>query len=68
MASIQIPVRVLDDNCKTCQCLNLDYTEIFKDGSRMEKEYYCSNVHMCTFIKNRIVRNENAIKEGKDNE
>ncbi len=57
MAVIQVPVNVLDENCATCQNMDLDKTTLFAMNQIVNVEYTCRNLHMCTFIRNRIVRN-----------
>ena len=70
MATIQLPVKVLDEHCATCQCMSLQKEDLYVNMDTMVTQYFCENLHMCTFIRNRIVRNEEKkdLKEEKTNE
>ena len=58
MATIQLPVKVLDDKCINCKALDLTKNELYADIDKVLTEYSCSNLHLCMYIRNRIVRNE----------
>ena len=66
MAQIQVPVNVLDERCASCQCLELSKDALYADGENILNSYTCTNLHFCTFIRNRIVRNEKRNENGKD--
>lgn len=67
MAEIKIPVEVLDANCAGCQCMSLKKDELYYDFDKKITQYSCENLHMCTYIRNRIVRNEDkATKETEE--
>lgn len=67
MATIQIPVKVLDEKCTTCKAMYLTKQELYADANTFFTEYTCSNLHLCTYIRNRIVRNENESEENLNN-
>jgi len=59
-ATIQISVTVLDEKCKSCQCMSLNKVDLY-GGTEEEpyaRMYTCGNLHMCNYIRNRIVRGE----------
>ena len=58
MALIQLPVKVLDEKCISCQAMDLDKLELYADPDTVITEYQCRNIHLCQYIKNRIIRNE----------
>lgn len=66
MAAIQIHVKVLDEKCATCQCLDISEQKCYSGDVAMFTEYYCANLHMCQFIRNRIVKNEKDTEENKN--
>ena len=66
MATIQVPVEALDERCATCQCMSLKKVELYYGLDKMITQFTCENLHMCQYIKNRIVRGEQ--KEEKSNE
>ena len=66
MAVIQIPVETLDENCAGCQCMDLTKTELFADFQIVTAAYSCRNIHMCTYIRNRIIRNDDRIEKEKN--
>ena len=68
MATIQIPVQVLDENCAGCQSMSLDKTNYFADGYKVTSAYSCEHIHLCTYIRNRIVRKEGKATEENGDE
>lgn len=66
MATIQLPVEVLDEKCINCKAIDLEKTEYYADMETIFTQYQCTNLHLCRYIRNRIVRNED-IKEEKKN-
>ncbi len=62
-AMIQIPVKVLDEKCSSCRCMDLQKQDLYAGADVVFTEYYCSNIHLCTYIRNRIVRNEEKKEE-----
>lgn len=55
---IQLPIRVLDEKCCTgCQAMELEKTEYYANADTAFTEYYCKNLHLCQYIRNRIIRN-----------
>lgn len=58
MATIQIPVSVLDEKCATCKAITLDKQELYAGFDTVITQYQCSNLHLCQYIRGRIVRNE----------
>ena len=66
MASIKLQVTVLDEHCASCRCLDISKQDLFYEtldgNSGKLAEYSCANLHMCRFIRNRIVRNEQKDK------
>jgi hypothetical protein len=62
MASINISVNVLDEKCKSCNCMDLKKEEYYADLNNVITEFACSHLHLCRYIKNRIVHNEEAEK------
>ena len=66
MAVIMLPVETLDENCAGCQCMNLEKETLYGGGEMVAAQYSCINIHMCQYIRNRIVRKEE--KAGKDTE
>ena len=63
MAIIQLPVKTLDEHCAKCQCLDIVKQDLYGGADVVAVEFSCSNLHLCTFIRNRIVRNEKNTKE-----
>lgn len=66
MAMIQLPVRVLDEKCAGCTCLRLTKNELYGGMDIVATEFSCENLHLCTYIRNRIVRNENSERKNKE--
>lgn len=66
MAEIKIPVVVLDERCASCQCISLRKEDLYADFDKIITQFSCEHLHMCQYIKNRIVRGE--AKEEKHNE
>lgn len=66
MATIQIPVRVLDEKCAGCNCMRLTKSELYGGADLLVTEYSCENLHLCTYIRNRIVRNEPDGRKNKE--
>lgn len=58
MAAIQLQVNVLDEHCVSCRCLDVTKQELYSYDDVCATEYSCSNLHMCRYIRNRIVRND----------
>ena len=58
MAIIQIPVSVLDEKCVTCKAMTLDKQDLYAGPEVVFTQYQCSNLHLCQYIRGRIVRNE----------
>ena len=68
MAVIMVPVEAMDENCKGCQCMQLEKEPIVGLLRNGEALYICKNIHMCQYIRNRIVRKEEkAVKEISEN-
>lgn len=67
MGQIKIPVEVLDENCAGCQCMSLKKEDLYFDFDQKITQYSCENLHMCMYIRNRIVRSENKTTK-KDEE
>ena len=65
MATIQLPITVMDEKCAGCQCLNPEKKILYSGPDEEAVKYMCRNLHMCTYIKNRIVRGEEK-KETKE--
>lgn len=65
MATIQIAVSVLDEKCGTCQAMHLEKQDLYAGPEVVLTQYQCSNLHLCQYIRGRIVRNE---QEGNSNE
>ena len=63
MAAIQITVNVLDEHCATCNCLNIEKHDLYGGIDIVSTEFSCTNLHMCRYIRNRIVRNEENKEE-----
>lgn len=63
MAEIKIPVTVLDERCITCQCLTLQKDDLYFGVDKMVTQFSCENLHMCQYIRNRIVRGEEKKNE-----
>lgn len=59
-ATINLPVKVLDEKCADCKAINLEKTDYYSDLDKIFICYQCTNLHLCQYIKNRIVRNEQA--------
>ena len=71
MATVNIPVEVMDEKCAGCKCMDLDKTEYYSGFEQVSLMYSCRNIHMCQYIRNRIVRNEEKSEkdtEGTENE
>ena len=66
MATIQLPVEVLDEKCVNCRAIDLDKVDLYYGLDSVVTQYQCKNLHLCQYIRNRIVRNE-EIKEEKKN-
>ena len=66
MTTIQIPAKVLDDKCATCKAIDLTKQEYYAGADVVLTEYTCSNLHLCQYIKNRIIRNESEEKEDSE--
>lgn len=58
MVTIQIPVSVLDEKCGTCKAMNLDKQDLYAGPDIVFTQYQCTNLHLCQYIRGRIVRNE----------
>jgi len=67
MATIQIPVNVLSPNCTTCQCMELDKNTLYAGDEAVSVSYSCRNIHLCQYIRNRIVREEKSKENLDDN-
>ena len=63
MATIQIPVTVLDEKCATCKAMTLDKQDLYAGPDIVFTQYQCINLHLCQYIRGRIVRNEEAAKD-----
>lgn len=66
--TIHIPVKALDEKCISCNCLDIEKNTLYGGCDIVMTEYSCSHFHLCTFIRNRIVRNEQAAQKEKDKE
>lgn len=55
---IQMPANVLDENCATCNALDLTKVDMYTGPDTVVTEFRCSNLHLCQYIRNRIVRKE----------
>lgn len=56
MAMIYIPVNVLDEKCADCQCMDLDQLKLYGGFEGLGVQYSCKNIHMCQYIRNRLIR------------
>lgn len=68
MKTINIPVGVMDESCAGCKCMSLSKTNYYGDGEVLGTVYECDNIHMCIYIRNRIVRNEEKATKKEDAE
>ena len=66
MTSIYIPVKVLDEKCTSCNGLSISKQDLYYGMDESVAQYYCDNLHMCTYIRNRIIRNEQPKEERTD--
>lgn len=66
MATIQFPIEVLDEKCMSCRAIDLEKTELYYGAESMITQYQCRNLHLCQYIRNRIVRNEDNKEEKKN--
>ena len=68
MITIQLPITVIDERCAGCQCLKPEKKILYSGPDDETVQYMCTHIHMCTYIKNRIVRSEEKkeIKEDKN--
>lgn len=66
MTTVQVPVKVLDEKCISCNCLSIGKQDLYYGADESVVQYYCDNLHMCTYIRNRIVRNEQNKEERAD--
>ena len=67
MAVIMVPVEAMDERCAGCQCMDLDKETLYGGGDQAAVMYSCRNIHMCQYIRNRIVRKEEkAVKESEE--
>lgn len=66
MAIIQVSVNALDENCVNCNCMSLDKEILYAGCEKVAVQFSCEHVHMCTYIKNRIIRNENRNEVDKN--
>ncbi len=66
MTSINVPVKVLDEKCINCNCLSISKQDLYYGMDESVAQYYCDNLHMCTYIRNRIIRNEQPKEERTD--
>lgn len=67
MAIINLPVEVMDENCAGCQCMDLDKTSYYAGDEQVGVYYSCTKIHMCQYIRNRIVRNDERMKNREEN-
>ena len=58
MATIQIPVTALDEKCISCNAMDLEKQDYYANMEKIATAYQCRNLHLCQYIRNRIVRNE----------
>lgn len=66
MATIYIPVEVMDEGCSGCQCMELEKESLY-GMDQVATLYSCTKIHMCQYIRNRIVRNEAKAEKAVDN-
>lgn len=63
---IQIPANVLDENCATCNALELAKVDMYTGPDTVITEFRCTNLHLCQYIRNRIVRKDKEKENGSD--
>lgn len=61
--TIQIPVSVMDEKCASCKAMSLDKEDLFAGPDIVFTQYRCSNIHLCQYIRGRIIRGEQENKE-----
>ena len=64
MAVVYIPVEAMDERCLGCQCMDLGKETLYAGCEQVAVTYSCRNIHMCQYIRNRILRKEE--KAGKE--
>ena len=67
-ATIQIPVTVLDEKCITFKAMSLDKQDLYAGPEVVYSQYQCTNLHLCQYIRGRIVRGEQENKEPEKEE
>lgn len=63
MATIQIPVTALDEKCISCKAMDLEKQDYYADMEKVVTVYQCRNLHLCQYIRNRIIRSEGKTDE-----
>lgn len=66
--TIQIPVSVMDEKCVSCKAMNLDKQDLYAGPDIVFTQYQCTNLHLCQYIRGRIVRGEQDNKEDEKND
>lgn len=61
--TIQIPVSVMDEKCVSCKAMSLDKQDLYAGADIVFTQYQCTNLHLCQYIRGRIVRSEQDNKE-----
>ena len=64
---IQIPANVLDENCATCNALELAKVDMYTGPDTVITEFRCTNLHLCQYIRNRIVRKDKEKENAENN-